>query len=337
MAAIYFYLRWVESNVWKWLLYSGAFVSCVVVLKINFSLLLLPFILDFIARTRRDKRRLVELAAIWILPLLVHVFVWVSYFMPRDLLRQLWIATVAFNGKYLRAGWKGNISGQTVFLAILGVGMLFFVPALIISWQQRRQKTAALALRLGGTALLFGVILGTFYPYYYLVIIPYLALLCGLYWRQILSSRLAVGLLLLSSLLSVGVSSKQLVNSFRGAAAADAKRMSAAADYVHDHTQASDTIVYYGYGATFYRLAQRDSGSRFISASHPLLDERENFGYGFDSQFIGDMGVTKSKYLIINKDTKDLYAENQPVMAYFNHYYYLEANLPGYEIWRYGK
>ena len=110
--------------------------------------------------------------------------------------------------------------------------------------------------------------------------------------------------------------------------------MTTAADYVRAHTSKTDKVIFYGYGATFYRLAGRDSGSRYISASHPLIDEREGFGYDFTGKYIGDLAVSKPKYVIIDQSTIDIYSQNTKITDYFSRRYELESTLPGYEIWK---
>ena len=333
LLAIYCYLRWRESLMWKWLFYSGAAISCLVFLKINFSILFLPLAIDIWMLYRKNLRRMFFYLGLWAIPTVVQAILWLSYFMPRNLVRELIIAMVSFNGKYLRAGWAGNLSGQLVFVAILAVGFLAFVGAYYLLFKNRRQEKPIL-VTVGASALLFSGILGTFYNHYYLVVIPYFCLLLGAYWRQLFKKKIWLGLILMGMLFSFGISSKQLYNRFYGAVSVDATNLSAAANYVREHTLPSDKVIFYGYGATFYRLSERDSGSRYLSASHPLIDEREGFGYDFTDKYIGDMAVSKPKYLIFDESTYDLYSQNTKAMEYFIRHYELEVSMTGYEIWK---
>ncbi len=335
LAAVLFYLKWKEVKHWKWLLYSGVGISALVFLKINFCILLLPLIIDFIVTLRKDWKKILSLGAVWIAPLLAQGLLWYSYFAPRGLLGDWWIAMVTFNSKYLRAGWAGNLSGQFIFLAILGVAALFFVGCYVYLFQDTRKKRAnPLIITIGGSALLFSVILGTFYTHYYLIVIPYFCTVFALYWRQVKHSRLFLVLAVIGAVGSLGISYRQLYNNFYGPTADDFAAMESAASAVNAKTTDKDKIFFYGYGATFYQLADRDSGSRFISASHLLIDEREGFGFGFTDKFIGDMQVSGAKYVIIDPATINIYSENEKAMDYINNRYELELVVNDYQLLR---
>ena len=138
--AVYCYFRWRQSKLWKWLVYSGAAISCLVFLKLNFSILLLPLLIDLWSLHRKNLRRLLFYVGIWVLPTLIQAGVWLSYFIPRNLVREFVIATFSFNGKYLRAGWAGNLSGQLVFVAILAAGFLSFLGAYYYLFKNNRSE-----------------------------------------------------------------------------------------------------------------------------------------------------------------------------------------------------
>lgn len=333
LIAIFCYLKWRKSSLIKWLLYSGIAVSFLVFFKINFALLLLPLIIDLFARYLRDLKKLVVYGFVWIIPTLLQALLWFSYFSPRGLLKDFWIATVSFNGRYLRAGWGGELSGQAIFIAILFVAFLFFAGAFLYSFKYRREEKSLLPL-IAGSALFFSAILGTFYTHYYLIVIPYFCVIGAAYWRQVIRSRFWTILAIIGFIGSFGISLRQLYNRFYGGAAADARAMTTAAEYIKDHTNTHDKIIFYGYGATFYELAKRDSGSRYISASHPLIDEREGFGYDFTDKYIGDMAVSRPAYVIVDRATIDIYDDNTRAMSYFTRHYTLEKQLPGYDIWK---
>lgn len=333
LLAVYFYLRWRQSLMWKWLVYSGAAISCLIFLKINFSILALPLLVDFWILYRKNLRRLFFYFGLWAIPTIVQAVLWLSYFMPRNLVREFIIAMISFNGKYLRAGWAGNLSGQFIFVAILSVGFLAFIGAYYLLLKNRRHEKPLLVAS-GAAALLFSGILGTFYNHYYLVVIPYFCILLGAYWRQLLRNKYWLSLIIVGMVLSFGVSTKQLYNTFYGSVASDATNIGAAADYVREHTTPTDKVIFYGYGATFYRLSERDSGSRYISASHPYIDEHNGFGYDFTGKYIGDMAISKPKYVVFDESTLDIYDKNTRAMNYFIRHYELEVDMTGYEIWK---
>lgn len=333
LLALYCYLIFRDLRHWKWLLYSGAAISMLVFLKINFSILLLPMIIDFIRQEAGNIKKFLTYGFAWVSPTLFQIYYWATYFNGRETLPDAIIAGLSFNSKYLRAGWSGNLSGQLIFITLLGVSAIFFLGFLIKAFVHRDfSKQRIIVISLALSSIFFSVILGTFYNHYYLIVMPYLCLLVSIYWREVMSSKLLMSMCIISVMLSYGVSTKQLYNNFFGSAHAEALEMKNAAEYIKDRTNPTDKIIYYGYGATFYELADRESGSRFISASHPLIDERENFGYKFTNKYIGDMAMSVPKYIVINSTTKDLYYENTRVKQYFNNHYKLETFMPGYEI-----
>lgn len=333
LLAVYFYHRYREKLHWKWLLYSGVAVSLLIYLKINFAILLLPLIIDFIRLNYKNHRIFIFSGFIWVIPTIIQTVYWYWYFSTLGLLPDAVVAGLTFNSKYLRAGWAGNLSGQLLFIAILAIAGLFFVSFVKAGLGIRNYKSKSyLIFLITATSLLFSIILGTFYNHYYLIVIPYLSMLAGLYWRKIINSKLVLIACFIGLVGSYGVSTKQLYNSFFGSVRLEYSQMKNAAEYVKSNSSKDDKIIYHGYGATFYHLSDRDSGSRFISASHPLIDERENFGYNLTGKHIGDMAMNKPKYVVVNLSTKDLYNQNSRVKKYFENHYKLEKTLPGYEI-----
>jgi hypothetical protein len=124
-----------------------------------------------------------------------------------------------------------------------------------------------------------------------------------------------------------------MYNTFYGSDALGAHNMTLAADYIKDHTTPNDTFFANVYGATFYRLADRNSGSRFISASHPLIDYEFHFGYNFDQEFISDMQHSHAKYIVESNDPNDMYRTQNPSLDnYINQHYKLATEIGGYDI-----
>lgn len=333
LASLFSYLRYKENKHWKWLLYSGASISLLVSLKINFAILLLPMIVDFVVYEGKSVKSFLSKGLVWTLPTIFQAYFWYSYFNARRMVKDAVIAGFSFNSKYLRAGWAGNLSEQTIFVLMLGIALLFFMGFLFFALKDTRIKNNRLfIITLAVSAILFSAILGTFYNHYYLIVMPYLSFLVAVYWREVLRSKALILFCAVGLIGSYAISVKQLYNNFYGNVSKEAAEMRGAAEYIKERTSVNDKIIYQGYGATFYQLAHRDSGSRFISASHPLIDERENFGFNFTSKHIGDMAMSVPKYIIINTATKDLYSKNTRVQQYFKNHYAIEKSLPGYEI-----
>jgi len=333
LLSLFCYLKYKEISHWKWLLYSGASISMLVFLKINFAILLIPMIIDFLISETKSIKSFIAKGIVWTLPTIFQAYFWYSYFNARGLVKDAVIAGFSFNSKYLRAGWAGNISGQKIFIFMLGVALLFFIGFLYFAIKDKKIKNNRVFIySLAFSSIFFSAILGTFYNHYYLIVMPYLSFLVAFYWREVFTSKILIMICAVGALGSYAISAKQLYNNFYGNVSVEASEMNQAAQYVKEHTYANDKIIYLGYGASFYQLAHRDSGSRFISASHPLIDERENFGFNFTSKHIGDMAMSVPKYIIVNTATKDLYSKNTRVSQYFKNHYSLEKSLPGYEI-----
>lgn len=333
LLSLYCYLRFRDQRHWKWLLYSGAAISILVFLKINFSILVLPLIIDFIRQEIHNVKKLLAYGLVWISPTLLQIYFWATYFNGRKTLPDAIIASLTFNSKYLLAGWAGNLSGQFIFIALLGVSAVFFLGFILKAWKGRDfSKNKIILISTMLSAVLFSVILGTFYSHYYLIVMPYLCLLVAVYWREVISSKILLYSCIISAILSLGISTKQLYNNYYGSAHQEYIEMKNAAQYINQHTTSNDKIIYYGYGATFYELSHRDSGSRFISASHPLIDEREGFGYKLTDKYLDDMTMSVPKYIIVNLETKNLYYGNTRVKQYFESRYKIESTMPGYEI-----
>jgi len=147
--------------------------------------------------------------------------------------------------------------------------------------------------------------------------------------RQLLT--LGIGLCMVASLI---YSMRQLVNSFTGPVRADAVEYQAIAAYVDAHTSTSDTVFDYDYGATFYQLSGRASGSRFVSASVLLLDYRDHYGFDLDGTFIKDMDASRAKYVVIPRNPANVYYRNAPLIAYFETHYAVEKTFPDYDVLR---
>lgn len=331
LLSYYLYFRYRDNHRLKWLLLSGLSLSTLIFLKINFAILIIPLVIDFIKQEARNIKKFIGLGIVWVAPTILQILAWGYYFKDRDLLNEALVAGLFFNGQYLRSGWAGNLSGQLIFILILIISLLFFIGFIYYSLINRQNKNM-MVISIALTSVIFSAILGTFYNHYYLIVMPMLCLLIAVYWREVFRSKLLIIICILSIAGSYAVSLKQLYNNFFGSAHLEALQMSVAAKYVKDNTTATDKIIYHGYGATFYQLAKRDSGSRFISASHPLIDQREGFGYDFTNKHIEDMELNKPKYIIINNSTKRIYNQNQILVDYFNANYTFETEIPGYEI-----
>ena len=341
MGALYCYLRYRKGPVRNemWLLASGIATGFVFILKANFAFLLLPLLIDLIIVLRKNFYKLIAGLAIFAFGTLAQLLIWSLYFVHLHTYKLFLTATFTFNSKYIRAlGWDIHQPGITIFLGILLLLMMFFAPFLIKAWSRFRQPDSKLGIfvpMLAASAIIFMISAGTFYSNYFLVAIPYLCLVAGATATSVFKYRgnLTLFILVVIAALMFAISLKQVYNTFYGSDAANARDMTAAANYIKDHTSSNDTIFANVYGATFYRLADRNSGSRFVSASHPLIDYKYHFDYNFNLDFITDMEESQAKYVVESSDPSDIYRTENPVMMrYINHNYTLQTTIGRFDI-----
>jgi hypothetical protein len=322
-----------------WLLESGISAGFVFILKANFAFLLLPLLIDLIILLKKNIYKLIGGLAIFAFGTLAQLLIWSLYFVHIGTFKQFYMAAFTFNTKYIRAlGWDIHEPGIAIFLGILALLLLFFIPFLVRAWREFWHPNKQLGIfipMLATSAIVFMISAGTFYSNYFLVAIPYLCLVFGATASQVFKRHQTLKLVVPSIiiLLMLIISFKQLYNTFYGSDAANARDMTATANYIKDHTKPSDTFFANVYDATFYRLADRNSGSRFVSASHPLIDYKYHFGYNFNLEFITDMEYSQAKYVVESSDKNDIYRTENPVlMAYINHNYKLATTIGKFDI-----
>lgn len=345
LGALYFYLKYREkTSKWYFLLITGLLAGLVFTLKANFAILLLPIAFDIIYLHRKNILKMFVSLAIFGFACIAQLTAWALYFKSIGTFKNFWIATFEFNSKYIKAlGWDFGAPGILIFLLVLALLIAFFAPFLVISiskirhvLQSKEYSFELITPLMAISVLLFIALAGTFYSHYFLITIPYLCLVLAATLSQIRKIKyfkilliIGVGIIGLMSLISY----KQLYNSVSGSAASELSNQQLAAYYIEAHTEPSDKIFANVYGATFYRLAERNSGTRFVSASHLLIDYKHNFGYDFNKIAMEDFAKSKPKYIIISADPDDLYLKQNPVMTkYFKDNYTFEATVGGYQI-----
>jgi hypothetical protein len=308
-------------------------------LKANFAALLLPIVIDLIIFIRKNAYRLVSNLCFWITGPLLQLLAWALYFQQVGTFKQFLIATFEFNSKYMTAlGWDIHAPDIAIFVGILLLLLAFFAPFLIQSWRSLTKTKNSNNLFLGLLSicsLVFMVLAGTFYSHYFLIALPLLCLVLGATYETVIKPRtklLTTGLVFIAVILTLA-SYKQLYNSYFGSVKVEANNQAIVAKYINEHTSPNDTFFAYVYGATLYQLAGRDSGSRYVSASHLLIDYKYQFGYDFNQQFIYDMVYSEAKYVVMSSNVNDIYrVENRVAMTFIEHNYYLETSLAGYDI-----
>jgi hypothetical protein len=287
-------------------------------------------------QNRRSPRRLAVESIVFLAPLILQVLAWIAYFWSRGTLHDAYVACFTFSAKYAGSAWQGKVSADP---ALFIISALMLIPALlffVLFLRDLRSQRMNLAYQVVGMSFTAGIVLfstvGTFYPYYQLIFMPFIVIVMAYGMTRLRSARpslrrTAVGVLIATVIVSYGVSLKQLQNSITGRDRALADQNTQVADYLRGHTTATDTIFDYRYGATMYILADRRSGSRFVSASVLLLDYRDHYGFGLDRIFMSDMERSRAKYVVMETSPGSLYAANLPLIAYFKAHYRPETMI----------
>ena len=341
MGMLLSFLSFRKDQKWWKMLISGACFSVLFFLKGNFLLLGIPIGIVLLIDNWKSIRKFFGYGVIFATPLILQAGFWAYYFVQKGALNDFFIASFLFSTKYAKSAWNGDVSNNMILLLTLAI---FLVPVLLFLYISLRQSlknlknNTFLLIKLSVFAGLLATLgIGSFYPYYFLVAMPVfvITMVYGLfnmgdmnkYFRYFVYFAFGA-----SIVLSLGISMKQLYNSFSGSVSVEAKEYQEIADYVKANTAPTDKVFAYDYGATFYRLSDRDSGSRFISASVLLLEHRDNYGYNFDQKFIDDMDKSQAKYVVVYRDKDNLYYQNTPIVEYFNSHYVLDKTFTKFEV-----
>jgi len=335
------YMSFRKDQKWWKMLISGACFSVLFFLKGNFLLLGLPIGIILLVDNWKSIRKFFGYGIIFATPLILQAGFWAYYFGSKGALNDFFIASFLFSAKYAKSAWAGDVSNNIILLITLAIFLLPMLLLLYISLRKSRENLKNPTFWLIKLSVFAGLLatlgVGSFYPYYFQVAMPVfvITMTYGLFNMGDLNKyfRYFVYLAFGASLvLSLGISMKQLYNSLGGSVRAEAREYQEIADYVKANTAPTDKVFAYDYGATFYRLAGRDSGSRFVSASVLLLENRDNFGYGFDQKFIDDMNRSQAKYVVVYRDKDNLYYQNTPIVDYFNSNYELDKTFTKFEV-----
>lgn len=338
----YAYYLFTERRRWWYLALAGAGLSCLFFLKGTFILFGLPLVILLIVRGRKSLGELASSLLIFGAPLVIQAAWWVWYFVQQGTFNDFIVASFSFSAKYANSAWHGGVSNEPLLTLETFLVVIPAIAALIVMLRDIRKGMRNEGYIMVSSSLVLGLVVvlsvGSFYPYYLQIIMPFVVLATLYAVLRLQSMRVgyrraltALGILLL--VFFYAVSSKQLLNNFTGSAAREADEYQQVADYVRSHTNVGDKVFDDSYGATFYQLAGRDSGSRFVSASVLLLDYRDHYGYDLDSIFISDMEHNQTTYVVTTKGT-DLYAKNLPITAYLGSHYHLEKTYDTFDVLR---
>jgi hypothetical protein len=335
------YISFRKDQKWWKMLLSGACFSMLFFLKGNFLLLGVPIGILLLVDNWKSIRKFFGYGIVFCIPLALQAGIWGYYFQSRGALNDFFVASFQFSAKYAKSAWAGDVSNNIVLLLSL---LVFLLPVLMFFAVYLKDVRKNLhnhdyllvgLMFVAGLGLTLGV--GSFYPYYFLITMPIYVIVMtyALFNLETLNEYLRLFIYSVfgaSIAFSLLISMKQLYNTFSGSVRAEAQQYQDIADYVKSHTSPTDKVFAYDYGASFYRLAERDSGSRFISASVLLLENRDNYGFHFDDTFISDMEKSQAKYVVVYTDRDTLYYGNKPVVKYFDTHYHAEKEIGKFTI-----
>lgn len=335
------YLSFRKEPKWWKMLISGTCFSILFFLKGNFLLFGVPIGILLLIDNWKSIRKFFGYGIIFVTPLILQSGFWVIYFAQKNALADFFVASFLFSSKYAASEWKGNVSNNIVLLGTLAVFLApLIIFALLYIRDFKKNKTNGTYLFFGmsliaGLGLTLG--LGSFYPYYFEIAMPvfiviFVYALFNLQGFPVWKRWMIYTVLGISMFLSYGISMKQLYNTFAGSVKAEATEYQQIAAYIDANTVPTDKVFDYDYGATFYRLANRDSGSRFVSASVLLLEYRDHYGYNFDQKFIDDMEKSQAKYVVVYRDQDNIYYQNKPIVEYLDSHYSLDKTFIKFEV-----
>ncbi len=333
-----------NDNSRYWFLFlSGICLSVLFYLKPNFSLLSIPILIEIFLMSYKSIKKFVVNYFVFGVPFVIFSVFWILYFNSQNALNDFLVASFFFSSAYAKSTWGGNVSPQGIFILML---LPLVIPLAVFGYRFlkdfrkiKKDNIYRFLFFMFISSLIFGFGLGSFYPYYFLILLPSFILVMvysGDVFLKIgkLKNLFLVLILLAGMVVSLGISAKQFLNSFSGPVKTELSEYQQVADYIKANSDKDDKIIAYTYGAVLYRMTERDSGSRFISASVLLLDERDNYGFNLDDTFISDIKKSKPKYWIISKDEGSLYYQNKKVILYMLNNFTLEKEFGNYLVFK---
>lgn len=339
------YLKFADTGRLRWLALAG--LACGVLFWFKGNFLIFGGIIGVLLlihgwKTRgQGWGRLILQVLVYIAPIVLVALGWFAYFAARGTFDDFWLASFGFSALYATSAWAGKVSANILLIVTTAALM---VPALILFVVYLRDLKAqwrSLSYQLVGAMFLAGYVLiglvGSFYPYYLLVTMPFTVLVMMYAMLRVSSLAKAWRVILIAGLIftlaaNYAISTRQLLNNYTGAAAVDARDKMAAAEYIDAHTEPTDRILSYDYGATFYQLADRRAPSRFISASVLLLDFRDGYGLGFNDEVIAGMEDHDVRYVMLSGVNRALYETNTQMNGYLNAHYAPVANFGDVDV-----
>jgi len=166
-----------------WLLFlSGLSLSILFFLKGNFLLLSLPIFVELIIQNYKNIKNFLIRFAIFLLPLILQAILWLWYFKAHNAVHDFLVASFFFSSSYAKSAWLGKVSSnQLLFLAILAPLILPLLPFLYKFLKDIKRilkdQFYRFLFTLTLASIFFAFAIGSFYAYYFLILIPTFSLL----------------------------------------------------------------------------------------------------------------------------------------------------------------
>lgn len=187
------FFRFIKLRKIVWLMVAGINLGILFWLKGNMLILAGPIVAELLVLNFRDYRS----RSSWIgnilnwlkqtlalsFGLVIFSCLIIGYFAYKNQLPAFWIGAFEYSAKYVRATWQGRVSPQWIFLRDLAP---FVIPLLIFlgifttkirtNWSNPGYRFVFFSNLF---SLLFASLLGAFYPYYLLILMPSFCLMIG--------------------------------------------------------------------------------------------------------------------------------------------------------------
>lgn len=335
------FLRYVSSGTWWWLVLAGFACGLLFWFKGNFLIFGAVIGVLLLIHGWKYRWRLVGHVLAYIAPIVLVSLGWFAYFLSQGTFDDFWLASFGFSAKYATSAWSGSVSANVwlfITTAALAVPALIF---LIIGLRDTRAQLRNPGFQLTVSLFVAGLVLigavGSFYAYYLLITMPFTVLVImygmlrvGSFGRVV---RALIIVMFVGTLVAnYAISMKQLQNSISGVGVEIERDSRLAAEYIDERTSENEPIFANVYGAVMYQIADRPSGSRFISASVLLLDHRDGFGFGFNDIFMSEMEANQTRFVVFNDLSRTLYAQNTELDAYFAEHFESVASFGTIEV-----
>lgn len=300
---------------------------------------------DFIQATRRAEIKFNMWAftsftfGIILLPLF-----WIYYFYLNNSFYDFYVATLEYNFKFIIAAWAGYVSSAVRVLIQASIVFSLLIYTFSISGINKILDENMFTNKL--LRFIFGFLIvgsfiwflsGTFFSIYLLAIIPALSLIIA-YWMFdynldfSLNKNKYFGIyLIIFVFASLTISVMQIFGfSFSNT---NVNNLVNASNYINSKTSSLERVAQYGYGASLYSLAQRDSVSKYFNSSVVLLDSNAKMGYNLSEAWLKDIENYKVKYILTTPDYETNYKKEESINRYLTSYYAIDKKYGGYYVW----